>query len=403
MQHVAPDALKTALPAFTDTAELVLRRKPSEPVYCIYRNVVRGIARQFLTGFPGDVLYAVKANPALPLLDELYDAGVRHFDTASLPEIRRIKERYPDARCYYMAPVRFLGASAEAYKKWGVRDFVLDSDEELEKILAETGARDLTLYVRLKTDVGGAILELSSKFGVHDLDAVRLLKRVADSGCRPALAFHVGSLCLDADAFTRALDICRNVLALAGVPIVALDVGGGFPAPYPGNSAPPLPLFFERIKAAAKTLGLDGKTRLLCEPGRGLAAHGMSLIAQIIGHRADRLYINDGIYGSFSEMMIPNSRITYPLRVMRVEAGRVRAIGGETRPFITYGPTCDSLDVLPQPTDMPVDIKTGDYVEFGLMGAYTLANRTEFNGFYPNEIVEITDPAARPPGVPPAA
>lgn len=403
MQHVAPDAVTSSLPAFTSATEMLLRRQPTEPVYCLYTHIVRTFGRQFLNGFPGDVLYAVKANPALPLLDALYEAGIRHFDTASLPEIRRIKERYDDARCYYMAPVRFIGASAEAYKKWGVKDFVLDSDEELEKILAETGARDLTLYVRLKTDVGGAVLELSSKFGAHDLDAVRLLQRVAAAGCRPGLAFHVGSLCLDADAFTRALEICRNVLALAGVPIVALDVGGGFPAPYPGNPAPALPIYFERIKAAAKALNLDSKARLLCEPGRGLAAHGMSLVAQIIGHRADRLYINDGIYGSFSEMMIPNSRITYPLRVLRVEAGKVRTLGGATRPFITYGPTCDSLDVLPQPMDMPADIQTGDYVEFGLIGAYSLSNRTDFNGFYPSEIVEITDPAARPPGVPPAA
>jgi ornithine decarboxylase len=399
MRQLANERLKQSVTALRDVGELIRTRRPSEPVYCLYPHVVRDIAGQFLTGFPGDVLYAVKSNPSLPLLDALYDSGVRHFDTASLQEIRLIKGRFPDARCYFMAPVRILGASAEAYERWGVRDFVLDSDEELEKILAETGARDLTLYVRLKTDVGGAILELSSKFGAHDLDAVRLLKRVAEAGCRPAIAFHVGSLCLDADAFGRALEICRNVLALANVPIVAVDVGGGFPAPYPGNSAPPLSLFFDRIKTAAKTLNLGGKARLLCEPGRGLSAHGMSVVTQIIGHRADQLYMNDGIYGSFAEMLIPNSRITYPLRVMRLEEGRVRLVGGQSRPFITYGPTCDSLDVLPHPTDMPADIQTGDFVEFGLIGAYSYANRTEFNGFFPDEIVEITDSASLPPGI----
>lgn len=399
MQHVAPASVKASLPAFADVTQLLLQRRPAEPIYCLYRPIVGRVVRQFLEGFPGDVLYAVKANPAEPMLGALYEAGIRHFDTASLPEIRRIKKRFPDAKCYFMAPVRFLGASAEAYAKWGVRDFVLDSDEELEKILSETGARDLTLYVRLKTDVGGAMLELSSKFGAHDLDAVRLLQRVAESGCRPALAFHVGSLCLDADAFSRALDICRNVLALAGVPIVALDVGGGFPASYPNSSAPPLEQFFEKIKTAAKGLNLDPKARLVCEPGRGLCAHSLSLVTQVIGRRGDRIYLNDGIYGSFSEMMIPNARITYPLQVLRVRGDVIRRIDGARRPFTTYGPTCDSLDVLPLPMDMPTDVETGDYVEFGLMGAYSIANRTEFNGFYPDEIVEITNPAARPPGV----
>jgi len=399
MQHLDSNSVKPSLSAFASTAELIARREPAEPIYCFHRHVAHRNAKAFLEGFPGDVLYAVKANPALPLLDTLYQAGVRHFDTASLPEIKKIKERFADARCYFMAPVRFKGASAAAYKTYGVRDFVLDSDEELEKILSETGARDLTLYVRLKTDVGGAILELNSKFGTYETDAVRLLKRVAELGCRPALAFHVGSLCLDADAFSRALAICKNVISLAGVNIAALDVGGGFPARYPGSYAPPLPSFFEAIKKGAKSLSLPKETRLVCEPGRGLSADCISLVTNVIGRRGDRIYINDGIYGSFSEMMIPNSRIMYPARAYRVENGKARPLSGELRPFIAYGPTCDSLDMLPSSIDLPSDLKLGDFVEFGLIGAYSYSNRTEFNGFYPETMVEITDPAVLPPGL----
>ena len=389
----------SSLPAFASSAELIARKQPTEPVYCFHRHVARRNARAFLDGFPGDTLYAVKANPALPLLDTLYEAGIRHFDTASLPEIRKVKERFPDARCYFMAPVRFVGASREAYHQHGVRDFVLDSDEELNKILGETGARDLTLYVRLKADVGGAILELNSKFGTHETDAVRLLQRVAELGCRPALAFHVGSLCLDADAFSRALGICRNVLSLAGVDVVALDVGGGFPAHYPGAIAPPLPLFFDRIKSAAKSVGLKTGARLICEPGRGLSADCMSLVTNVIGRRGDRVFLNDGIYGSFSEMMIPNSRIMYPARAYRAIGGEAIQLATDIRSFVAYGPTCDSLDMLPHPIDLPADIQLGDFVEFGLIGAYSYSNRTEFNGFYPDAMIEITDPASLPPGL----
>ncbi len=190
MQHVAPDSVRSSLPAFTSASELLACKAPNEPVYCLYPHVVRSVARQFLSGFPGDVLYAVKANPAFPLLRRALRGRrppLRHRVPARDQAHQRGATPTPSAISW--RPVRFLGACAEAHKKYGVKDFVLDSDEEFEKILSETGARDLTLYVRLKTDVGGAVLELSSKFGVHDLDAVRLLRRVADRRSPPGPRF----------------------------------------------------------------------------------------------------------------------------------------------------------------------------------------------------------------------
>jgi ornithine decarboxylase len=69
----------------------------------------------------------------------------------------------------------------------------------------------------------------------------------------------------------------------------------------------------------------------------------------------------------------------------------------ETRDFTIYGPTCDSLDVLPRPFTLPADIQCGDYIEFGSIGAYSLTNRTGFNGFYPNTFASISDANSRPP------
>lgn len=399
-KSLRPTTTNTAPPKYKTAADVISEFAPAEPVYCFHRHIAHTFAKAYLEDFPGDVLYAVKANPCLPLLDALYEAGVRHFDTASLPEIHRIKTRFPDAHCYFMAPVRFLGASAEAYNTYGVRDFVFDSDEELEKILRETNnAKDLTLYVRLKTDVGGAVLELSSKFGTYETDAVRLLKRVAETGCRPALAFHVGSLCLDAHAFSRAMKICKNVIKLADVEIAALDVGGGFPAPYVGSTTPPLTEYFQNIRTAVSGLGLKPGTRILCEPGRGLSAHAFSLITNVIGRNGDRIFINDGVYGNFAETLIPNSRIIFPTRCYRIENGQAHVFDAEHRAFTIYGPTCDSLDVLPYTLELPTNIQTGDFIEFGLIGAYSYANRTDFNGFLPEAMVELTDNASLPPGV----
>ena len=40
---------------------------------------------------------------------------------------------------------------------------------------------------------------------------------------------------------------------------------------------------------------------------------------------------------------------------------------------------------------MPNNIKEGDYIELGQLGAYSLTFRTNFNGFYSNEIHELSD------------
>ena len=94
------------------------------------KRITRAV-RAFLTGFPGETLYAVKANPAPPLLDLIYKAGLRHFDTASLPEVKLIAERFKDATCHFMAPIRIRGTAGEAYRKYGVRTFVIDDEREL--------------------------------------------------------------------------------------------------------------------------------------------------------------------------------------------------------------------------------------------------------------------------------
>jgi ornithine decarboxylase len=95
------------------------------------------------------------------------------------------------------------------------------------------------------------------------------------------------------------------------------------------------------------------------------------------------------------EPVISRGLVRFPTRTYR--SGGEPA--SETRPFTLYGPTCDSLDVLPKPFPLPADIRAGDWVEFGMLGAYGQSMRTHFNGFFPDTVVEIDDPEALPPGV----
>lgn len=374
-----------AIPRFATVEKAIATLKPGEPLYCIFPEKFGAAARRFLDGFPGDPLYAIKANPAPHVLEQVWAAGIRHFDTASVPEIELVKSRFPDAHCHFMAPVRAVGAAKLAFEKYGVSDYVVDCDYELDKLIAETKQpKKLRIFVRIATPLGGAVLELSSKFGTTPAEAAKLLKRVAEFGAQPCITFHVGSQCLSPFSYAQAIEMARRTALLAKVEIAALDIGGGFPGPYQGDDVPPYHWYFDTIKEALETLP-NPKIPVICEPGRALIAEGMSLITQVILRKGDRLYINDGVYGSFDELTLPGWNADYPVRVFTLDAkGRALPLPGATIPFRVYGPTCDTLDVLPRPLMLPANIGPGDFIVFDAMGAYSVAVRTSFNGFFPD-------------------
>ena len=374
-----------SLPRFASALKAIESLRPVEPLYLVHPEKFAAAARQFLDGFPGDVLYAVKANPHPVALTHLWAAGIRHFDTASLGEIEAVKSLCPEAICHFMAPVRLPGQAKAAFEKYGVTDFVVDSEAELDKLLAETGGpRKLRVFVRLVAQLGGALLEMSSKYGCGPQDAAKLLQRVASAGAAPCLTFHVGSQCLSPFSYAQAIEIAQRTVALSGVEIAALDVGGGFPAAYSGQEPPPYHWYFDMIKEALTTLGRPG-LNVMCEPGRALCAPGLSLVAQVVMRRGDRLYMNDGIYGSFDEQRFASFDENYPPSGITLDAkGKAKLLSGEKRPFRAYGPTCDSADVLPRPVLLPNSIANGDYILFDAMGAYTVSSRSNFNGYFPD-------------------
>jgi ornithine decarboxylase len=376
--------------------EIVIADRPEEPVHCLRPATVAATARDFVEGFPGDVLYAVKCNPDPAVLRALWDGGVRHFDCASLPEVRLIRAMFPAAAIHFMHPIKARGAIREAWERHGVRDFVLDSAAELEKIRAEVGATGvpgaLGLIVRIALPKGVAQLDLSGKFGADANEAVRLLRAARRWATTLGISFHVGSQCLDPLAWRDALALTGQVIEAAGVTIDVIDVGGGFPVTYPDQAAPPMGAFFAEIEAGFERFDLPG-ARLWSEPGRALVAAGTSVVLQVQARRGDALYVNDGVYGSLADAGTLGFR--YPARLIR-PGGEVAS---ETVGFSLFGPTCDSADVMRGPFLLPADVAEGDWIEIGQLGAYGACLRTAFNGFDHARLVEVADEAPAAEGL----
>jgi len=172
-----------------------------------------------------------------------------------------------------------------------------------------------------------------------------------------------------------------------------IDIGGGFPRSYPGFSVPSLDEYFEVVSVARASLPMQQGGELMAEPGRALAAPGLSAVVEVLLRKDQRIYINDGMYGVFWELRF-KAHGRYPVRVYR--NGEIHT--GTASSFIAYGPTCDGSDVLPEPLELPHDIRSGDYLEFGNIGAYSLSGRTRFNGHFSERLVEILSQEEQPPG-----
>ena len=369
--------------------ELVRQRRPDIPVTCFRPGSLDSAAKWFTQNFPGKVLYAVKANPAPYALSGLFAAGIKNFDVASVAEIQLVSQLCPGAYMAFMHPVKSRPAIEQAYFDYGVRAFAFDSLEELEKIVACTGkSKDLTLILRLAVPNTASELPLSGKFGIAPEKAAALLKTGRKAASRLGISFHVGSQTMDPQAYITALALVGEILqSIPRTKLDIIDVGGGFPSLYPDMVPPAMADYKVAIEQGLDSLPHSNRYEFWCEPGRALVAESCSVIVKVELRKDDVLYINDGTYGSLFDAGHLGFR--YPVRLIRPTPGGTDA---SLKPFRFYGPTCDSIDYMPGPFSLPEDVREGDYIEIGQLGAYGNTMRTAFNGFDATETVSVKTP-----------
>jgi len=363
----------------------IAKLRPVQPVTLLRPHAARRAARFFVEKFPGRSLYAVKANPSPELLKLLWAEGVTHYDVASLGEVRLVAETLADATMCFMHPVKAEEAIAEAYLIHGVKTFSLDTIDELEKIMRATrGATDLNLLVRIRVSSDHSKLSLATKFGADPAELTHLLFAARQAADAMGICFHVGSQAMSPAAYSEAMSRVRDAIVAAAITVDIVDVGGGFPSSYPGMEPPPLEAYFEVIHRTFEALPISYSAELWCEPGRALCAEYASVLVRVEKRRGDELYINDGAYGALFDAAHIAWR--YPVALVREQTSDVR-----TMPFSFYGPTCDDLDHMVGPFELPGDVRPGDYIEVGMLGAYGCAMRTAFNGFGTVERVIVED------------
>ena len=371
---------------FKTVDELINVIKPSDPVYCIRKNSIRKATKAFLQNFPGKILYAVKTNPHPFVVKTLIESGIKNFDVASINEIEMIKKINKDLECSYMHTVKSRESIRDAYFKYNVKSFSLDTKEELIKIIESTEqAKDLELYVRVAVSNEHAEIDLSKKFGALSSEAIGLLRLTKQYAKKIGLSFHVGSQCMHPISYAKGISEIGNIIKKTRIIPDVINIGGGFPTIYPDLIPPSLDSYFNEIKIALEKLKLNKMPEIICEPGRALVAESGSTIVKVNLRKKQKLYINDGTYGTLFDGGVPN--IVYPSKI--ITNGRM--ISKKMTAFDFYGPTCDSLDYMKGPFILPNNIKENDYIELGQLGAYGLTFRTQFNGFYSNEIYEVED------------
>ena len=230
-----------------------------------------------------------------------------------------------------------------------------------------------------------AEIDLSRKFGALPSEALGLLRLCKEHGKKVGLSFHVGSQCMHKISFSNGIEEIGNIIKKTKIVPDVINIGGGFPSVYPDLIPEPLENYMQEIKNSLKKLKLEKMPEIFCEPGRALVAEAGSTIVKIILKKKQKLYINDGTYGSLFDAGVPN--FILPSRM--IPNGRV--VSKKITAFNFYGPTCDSLDYMKGPFLLPNNIKEGDYIELGQLGAYGTTFRTKFNGFYSDTIYQVDD------------
>jgi ornithine decarboxylase len=336
--------------------------------------------------------YAVKCNNDLKLLQTLVSLGTG-FDCASKQEFDTMLQMgvHPEDIVFAnpCKQVSHIKAASDA----GIKMVTFDNSFELPKI--KENWPDAEVLLRITTDDSKSLCEFSSKFGASLDMCPTLIKQAKELGINiVGVSFHVGSGCGDAAAFTKAAYDAKKVFDMArdeGFEMKVLDIGGGFPGDDDQEVS------FEAIARLLRPALTEdfSDVRIIAEPGRFFACASHTLVCNVFSKRIlDKkdpateevseetwLYINDGAYNSFNNIL-------YDHAVIKPYVLNEKALLRDHQVTTIFGPTCDALDCLNKQIRFP-ETHLGEWLYFTNFGAYTCSAGSAFNGFSTDRRVYI--------------
>ena len=336
------------------------------------------------------IIYAMKANPRRRIMEILRAEGLDGFDCASINEVNNalgVSDMDP-SEIYFNNPIKSPSAIRSAMMS-GVRYFTAQSRSGVENILQYNSlSHDKTeVAIRAETRDGGAVIDLSEKFGSTPHEALELIRMVRDRGAAPALSMHTGSQNTDPRNFVQGIEFLTKLARSAGG-VSSLNIGGGIPTNLSEQDHYNLGTYLSIISRAvvdnipgALKSDRHVEPRLILEPGRALVAEAVDLAIPILEihqrRNEKRLFMGDGLFTSFSDAAIHKWK--YHFDVLPKDG---RQISEHTSQFRVFGQTCDSGDDLGD-FDLPSDMKEGDWLLVHNAGAYMDAQASGFNDFDP--------------------
>ncbi|MDH5601048.1 MAG: type III PLP-dependent enzyme [Gammaproteobacteria bacterium] len=366
-------------PFLTDAQIQQLADQHGSPLLVLDCACLEDQYKSLKSALPGvDFFYAVKAFPNDAVINTLKQLG-SGFDLASLGEIEQVRQHRVNPRnTIHTHPIKKDKDIRDALR-FGCTTFVIDNIEELKKFRKYRHRVGLLLRVSFRGTT--AKVDLSRKFGCAADEALHLIHRAKQMGIHiKGLSFHVGSQSATPDAHVDAIKHCIDIISTSDVPLNTLDIGGGFPVNYDGNTLD-IDTFCAPIREALKSVPND--INIIAEPGRFLVAPAVMTISSVVG-KAQRsgttwYYIDDGVYGSFSGRIYDHAQ--YPIRTLKT---------GNEQSCVLAGPTCDSIDVIEEDITLP-ELEVGDLVIAEMMGAYTAATSTDFNSLERATLIVINE------------
>ncbi len=368
----------------TKIAQFLVDRQPETPCLVFDLDRVTENFRSLRKALPlARIYYAVKANPAAPVLNRLVDLGSA-FDAASIEEVEAcLAAGARPADISFGNTIKKARAIARAHAA-GVSMFAFDSAEELTKLAAHApGAR---VYCRILVENTGADWPLSRKFGTSIEHARALMRRAADLGLDPfGLSFHVGSQQTDPAAYRAAVARAAMLftdLRQGGIKVRMINCGGGFPTRY-RDDVPDVDHFARAIMDTITEHFGNDLPELVIEPGRAIVGDAGVIESEVVlvsrrGAETDLrwVYLDIGRFGGLAET--EGEAIRYAIATPHD--------GTAMGPVAIAGPTCDGADILYERANyrLPIALSAGDRVRLLATGAYTTMYASQgFNGFAP--------------------